>query len=112
MAHRVRVNSGYTQVALPNGEVYDGPAEVVLSDDEFNRIRPEVFGSVLTDLGSLPDPDLDAVFATDAEVADVVRKPANPTTIASPTGGTTVDAEGRTTIDSILTVLRNAGLIA
>lgn len=31
--------------------------------------------------------------------------------IADPTGGTTVDAEGRATIAAILTVLRAAGLI-
>lgn len=116
MSHQVRVNAGYHSVTLPNGKIYTGPVDVVLSDDEFDQISSTAFDQILTDLGYLPDPAIDASFATDQEltdqVADVVRKPAAPTAIAGPTGGTTIDAEARASIDSILTVLRDRGVIA
>ena len=73
MAHRVRVNEGTKKIALPNHEVYDGPVEVVLTDDEFAQLRQALFTSgKLTDLGAVSDvstddlPDdvvLDADFA-------------------------------------------------
>lgn len=56
MSHLVRVNAGQKQVTLTNKRTYDGPADVTLTDDEFARLRPALFPSVLTDLGGGNDP--------------------------------------------------------
>jgi hypothetical protein len=57
VAHAVRVNSGWEQIALPDGRPYDGPVDVTLTDEEFSRIVAAAFDEILTDLGPVPDAD-------------------------------------------------------
>lgn len=52
-----------------------------------------------------------ASTATAATVVLVPRMAAAVDAIAAPTGGSTIDAEARTAIGSILTALRNVGLV-
>lgn len=82
MSHKVRVNAGQVKIALPDKNVYDGQVDVTLTDEQYAKIRPALFPTVLTDLGALPDPAVDSSFATDAELAaglatkvDVVADP-------------------------------------
>ena len=71
MAHTVRVNTGYQEIVLPDGNSYDGPAEVVLTSDEWDRVSPSAISSgVLTDLGSVPDPNIDEDFVSETEFAE------------------------------------------
>lgn len=53
MPRKIRVNAGQKAVSLPNGRIYDGPVEVVLTDDEFGDVKPSLFPTVLTDLGAV-----------------------------------------------------------
>jgi hypothetical protein len=54
MAHQVQVNSGHTNIQLPDERHYDGPIAVTLTDEEFDAIRPALFiNGTLTDLGEV-----------------------------------------------------------
>lgn len=99
MARRIRINAGQTQVALPNGEVYDttgGEVEVTLTDAEYAKIRPSAFPTILTDLGAIPDveiTDLPSEVATDAEVAAATANLATDAELAAATADMATDAE-------------------
>lgn len=75
MSRQVRIEEGTKMLVLPDGELYsravgEDPITVILSDDEWDRVTATAKASGLfTDLGALADPALDAVFATDAELA-------------------------------------------
>lgn len=60
MSHSIRVNAGHLGVVLPNGRIYDGPVEVVLTDSEFDAIPHDAFATgVLADLAGVDDPIFD-----------------------------------------------------
>jgi hypothetical protein len=70
LSRSVRVNAGKKSVTLPNGRTYDGQVDVTLSQADFDRISPTAFtggAPLLTDLGHIADPDIDADFLTPAE---------------------------------------------
>ena len=57
MPRKVRVKSGVKSLSLPDGEVYDGQVDVVLSDAQFAALDPDVIGPYVLDLGESYDPD-------------------------------------------------------
>lgn len=68
MSRSIRVTAGHSGVSMPDGKIYDGEVDVVLTDAQYEALGPNVFTSgLLVDLGAVVDPDLDAVFATDAQ---------------------------------------------
>lgn len=51
MTKKVRVNEGHNHVRLPDGNTYDGPITVTLTDEQFGQIPLNAFfNEVLTDL--------------------------------------------------------------
>lgn len=86
MSHQVRVNTGHKGVSLPDGHIYDGQVTVTLTDAQYAQLSSTVFSSgVLTDLGAVVDPNIDADFATDAALsAETARAD---TTYPKMTGG-------------------------
>src|SRR4051794_20122517 len=88
MSRRIRVNAGHKGITLPNGETYDGEVTVTLTDAQYEAISATAFSSnILTDLGAIADPDVDATFATDADVAAKVAVLAQYTATFTITGG-------------------------
>lgn len=51
MPKRVRINEGHTGITLPDGRVYDGPDQTVLSDEHADAIAPELLEEAVTILG-------------------------------------------------------------
>lgn len=55
MAHSVTIASGKTNVALPNGFSYDAGDDVLLSDEEYARLRADLIPSYVIDNGVVAD---------------------------------------------------------
>jgi hypothetical protein len=73
MSHSIRVPAGRKSITLPDGKMYDGQVDVVLTDAQYLALHPNAFTSgLLVDLGAVADPNLDSSFATDAQVAAAV----------------------------------------
>lgn len=101
MAHKVGVVDGVTSIVLPNGHIYDGPAEVVLTHREFLLLREGLFDDgILIDLGTIPDPGIDEDFVNheelDQAMSGVVRSGDDAATLGSGSAdaGLVLTAEG------------------
>lgn len=58
MSHVVRVNAGFKQIALPDGQVYDGGVSgvnVVLTNEQYAKLAPNALVAILTDMGEVSD---------------------------------------------------------
>lgn len=51
MPHKVTVQSGQQNVALPNGLSYKAADVVVLTDEQFSKLSDDIFVATLTDNG-------------------------------------------------------------
>lgn len=69
MPRKVKIKPGLKQVTLPNGRIYAAGDEVVLTDAQYARLTGTAKTALLLDLGAVADPEVDASFATDAELA-------------------------------------------
>lgn len=73
MARRVRIPSGVNQIALPDGRIYSGLTEVVLSDEHWAKVRSDLIDrGVVVDLGVEPDPSVTSDAELQAHAEDVL----------------------------------------
>lgn len=70
MSRQVTIQSGYSNVVLPDRGSYDAGDVVVLTDEEFAGLAPGIVGSVVSDDGQVAD-ETDAVTSQGATVADI-----------------------------------------
>jgi hypothetical protein len=55
MSRKVQIAAGKHEVTLPNGEIYDEGAQVILTDEEWQRVVSTAIGDEVIDLGPISD---------------------------------------------------------
>lgn len=96
MARSVTIKSGFKQILLPNGNLYEAGDTVILSDQEWRSLSPGAKSTILTDNGSVAD-DTDGVTVQ----GDAVSAPAA-VTAADAAGETPTDDEFNAAVADIV----------
>lgn len=113
MPRQVQIGGGYSNVQLPNGRAYNAGATVILTDEEFDRLDPDVIGTRVIDQGRVASSG-DAVVTQAAVVAAPAALTSTNAAGANPTqaefNALRADVSAlRGTVADLLTALKGTG---